>query len=168
MTISQIKPTEALKALLEYANIVETVYAFGERGSNLPKNPFIEISFNGDINRKSIQQQFFETTLMLTINVPLMAKDVINKTKQELIFKDVEKIIGTHCQLDIVNRDKLYVLYNGMDILFNGDYIVYNQGDYPIRYEFSPVPSSFIINSKSIVSGYSTLGLNLKCLIYNI
>lgn len=168
MKLSDIKPTEALKVLLQHNNVEGTIYAFGERISNLPKQPFIEISFNGDVRRKSIQQGIFETTLLLSIHVPLLANDVVNKNKQTKILNDIENVIGRSCSVEIRDNKQVILSFAGQTLVYDGDILIYNEDGEQIKFEYSINPSVAVINAKSIVAGFSTFGINLKCLIYKI
>lgn len=168
MRLSEVRPTEALKVLLLHKEIDATIYAFGERPTNLPKEPFIDISYNGNDRCVSIQTGIFESTIFLSINVPLMANDIINKNKQHKYIRDIETIANYVSTVEITGNDDIYVTFDGQRLLYNGDYIVYNDGGRTVRYEYSLNHSTAVVNSKSIVSGYSTYGLNLRCLIYKI
>lgn len=168
MRLSEVRPTEALKVLLLHRNVDATIYAFGERPSNLPKQPFIDITYNGNDKRKSIQTGIFESTVFLSINVPLMANDVVNKNKQYKYIREIEAIANHVTTVEITNKEEIYLIFDGKRLLYDGDYIVYNEGERSVRYEFSLIASTAVVNSKSIVSGYSTYGLNLRCLIYKI
>lgn len=168
MKLSQIKPTESLKALLQESGIKYDIYAFGERVTDLKKEPFIEILYNGDIQRKTIQQGLFSSTLFLSINVPLMARDIVNKNKESMILSTVENTIGQACSVEVTGKKEIILTYAGQEIIYNGSYLTFGANDENIKFTYSLLPSATVVNSRNIVAGFSTFGINIKCLIYKI
>lgn len=119
MKLSEIKPTEALKQLLEYSGVADTIYTDDRPTSKLPDS-FFEIKMNGGLKSDASRLSILNSVVLVSVNVKLLPNGATNTKKQDIVFDKISSLFDGNKPQTIENyhftMDNENMVYSGKRI----------------------------------------------------